>query len=209
MARSAAASNQIRTLCEEVLAWQAERKVHKVRELGIPSQHSEDDREAKLGNRLKKALLRRFRALGTKPSETLLNEAEVAMVNAIPGVPAQGCSVSPGALARASQSIDMAAETPAALDNRPASKRLRLETPPSTSSKAVTLCMRGLNIQWPFSQLILMGAKLQEVRGYVFPPLWFPFAQDKLGKHILRLFTVIPLLWEDFADFRTSLGSTF
>ncbi len=143
----------------------------------MPSQHSEDDGERKLGTRLVKALLRRSKALGTYPSEALLNEAEVVMVNEIPGVPAQGCSVSSGALATASESIDMAAETAAAVGNRPcqrrqaepvpnvASKRLRTKTPP-TISNAVTLCMRGLNIHWPFSQLILMGAKTEEVREY-------------------------------------------
>ena len=55
------------------------------------------------------------------------------------------------------------------------SKRLRTtpgrpptpsSTPTPSSSTAVTLCLRGLNIQWPFSQLILMGAKSEEVREY-------------------------------------------
>ena len=30
----------------------------------------------------------------------------------------------------------------------------------------MTLSLRGLNIQWPFSQLILLGAKTDEVRDY-------------------------------------------
>ena len=47
-----------------------------------------------------------------------------------------------------------------------ASKRSRTHTTPHTNRKAVTLGLRGLNIQWPFSQLLLMGAKLEEVRGY-------------------------------------------
>ena len=34
-------------------------------------------------------------------------------------------------------------------------------------SSAVTLCLRGLNIQWPFSQLILREWKTIEARGYV------------------------------------------
>jgi len=54
------------------------------------------------------------------------------------------------------------------------SKRLRTTrsrdsaapTSSSSSSAAVTLCLRGLNIQWPFSQLILMKAKSEEVREY-------------------------------------------
>ena len=45
-------------------------------------------------------------------------------------------------------------------------KRLRTDAPLS-DSKPVTLCMRGLNIQWPFSQLLLMGAKTEEVREYL------------------------------------------
>ena len=36
----------------------------------------------------------------------------------------------------------------------------RIMTSPNTA------CMRGLNIQWPFSQLLLMGVKTQEVRKY-------------------------------------------
>ena len=44
-------------------------------------------------------------------------------------------------------------------------KRQRTSTSDSHSN-AVTLCLRGLNIQWPFSQLILLGAKTDEVRGY-------------------------------------------
>ena len=29
-----------------------------------------------------------------------------------------------------------------------------------------TLCLRGLNIQWPFSQLVLLGYKTKEIRNY-------------------------------------------
>ena len=36
----------------------------------------------------------------------------------------------------------------------------------STNSNVLTLRMRGLNVQWPFSQLLLMGAKTEEVRAY-------------------------------------------
>ena len=46
-----------------------------------------------------------------------------------------------------------------------ADKRTCTLTLPLTTS-AETVCMRGLNIQWPFSQLILMGAKSEEVRAY-------------------------------------------
>ena len=36
----------------------------------------------------------------------------------------------------------------------------------ASTPSAVTLCLRGLNIQWPFSQLILQGWKTIEARGY-------------------------------------------
>ncbi len=45
-------------------------------------------------------------------------------------------------------------------------KRLRGKTPPPYSVAPVTLMLRGLNIQWPFSQLLLQGAKVDEVRAY-------------------------------------------
>ena len=37
---------------------------------------------------------------------------------------------------------------------------------PRVSGLVTTLCPRGLNIQWPFSQLLLAGAKIIEARGY-------------------------------------------
>ena len=43
----------------------------------------------------------------------------------------------------------------------PHGKRLRVKTTPHAS-----LCMPGLNIQWPFSQLILLGVKTEEIRTY-------------------------------------------
>lgn len=55
----------------------------------IPRQHSKDDRESKLGKRFAKLLLRRFKALGTKPSGALLTDADIALVNAISGTPRQ------------------------------------------------------------------------------------------------------------------------
>jgi hypothetical protein len=42
------------------------------------------------------------------------------------------------------------------------------KAPNSGSDITTTLCMRGLSIPWPFSQLILMGAKTEEVREYDF-----------------------------------------
>lgn len=44
-------------------------------------------------------------------------------------------------------------------------KRQRPDSLPSMSD-AVSLSMRGLNIQWPFSQLLLKGVKTQEIRKY-------------------------------------------
>ena len=55
--------------------------------------------------------------------------------------------------------LDVSAKRP-----RTASSTSRVA--PNSSSRGVTLCMRGLNIQWPFSQLLLMGAKTEEVREY-------------------------------------------
>ena len=49
--------------------------------------------EAKLGQKLGKLLLRRSKALGTKPSGSMLTAAEVALINTIPDVPVEGCAV--------------------------------------------------------------------------------------------------------------------
>ena len=81
------ASTFIKTLCEEVLAWQAEQKVGH-----IPNRGREDDSERKLGIRLAKALIRREKPLGKHPSEILLNQNEFDMINDIPGVPDTGRS---------------------------------------------------------------------------------------------------------------------
>ena len=59
----------------------------------IPNQHADDKEEAKLGERFKKLLLRRGKALGPEPSRKLLSVAEVELVNSVPGVPFKGCSV--------------------------------------------------------------------------------------------------------------------
>ena len=79
------ASTLIKSLCEEVLAWQAEQKVGH-----IPSRRSEDERERKLGKRLAKALIRREKPLGKQPSQIVLNQDEFDMINDIPGVPEIG-----------------------------------------------------------------------------------------------------------------------
>jgi len=83
-----AAADYIPILVEEVLAWQSNVGTQR-----IPSKYSVDTTEAKLGNRFAKLLLRRSKALGRKPSWRQLVPTEVALVNSVPGVPAQGCAV--------------------------------------------------------------------------------------------------------------------
>jgi hypothetical protein len=84
-------SDAIRRLCEEVVSWQREAKVGY-----IPKEHSKEDRERKLGMRFRKALRRRFKAAGTKPSRAVLNDDERVMINSIPGVSARRCYTSSG-----------------------------------------------------------------------------------------------------------------
>ena len=149
----------------------------------LPNRHwrlptrSDSSVEKALASWLSKALQRRQRALSDRPSERQLTPDETVHLDSIVGMAIGQASAN----APASASSDPAAEIPvavpalvstsdgtatAAVSNKPLqrhqaepvpeapSKRLR-----TTSSKADTLCMRGLNIQWPFSQLILMGAK--------------------------------------------------
>ena len=118
----------------------------------IPYQHDPDAREAKLGKRFAKLLVRRFKAIGQKPSQAMLTRAELKIVNAIAGTPAQGCSVFK--------------RRP--VETLPKMVHLYTNMRSPTSSKATTQCLRGLSIQWPFSQLILMGAKTEDVRQYGF-----------------------------------------
>ena len=151
---------------------------------GLPNRRSDNSVEKSLASWLSKALQRRQRALSDRPSQRQLTPDETVHLDSIVGMAIGQASAN----APASASSDPAAEIPvavpapvsisdgtatAAVSNKPLqrhqaepvpeapSKRLR-----TTSSKADTLCMRGLNIQWPFSQLILMGAKTEEVRGY-------------------------------------------
>ena len=127
----------------------------------LPRQRSDNAAESALAKWFSKALPRRQRALRDRPSERQLTPDEAVHLNSIVGMAMGEASAN----APASESIDTAAETPAALGNRPhqrrpaepvpnvASKRLRTKTPPSTSSKAVTLCMRGLS--WEFGNYVL------------------------------------------------------
>ena len=79
-----AAADYIPILVEEVLAWQSNVGTQR-----IPSKHSGGRKEAKLGNRFAKLLLRRSEALGRKPSLRQLVPTEVALVNSVPGVPSE------------------------------------------------------------------------------------------------------------------------
>ena len=157
-----------------------------------PRRRSDDDTEASLANWLKMALVRRARAYNSRPSARQLTAIETAHLN---NILAQAQVLQVAATASASSSGDTAmdlnpvpkgAEPPepstskrlrqkSSASNRFStaeavpdvdSKRIRTQTTPHNNNKAVTLSMRGLNIQWPFSQLLLMGAKLEEVRRY-------------------------------------------
>ena len=83
-----AAAEHMRNVVKDVLTWQ--RKMGRER---IPNKHSDVKAERNLGNIFTKLLLRRFKALGEKPCGRRLGATEVALVNSVPGVPAQGCSV--------------------------------------------------------------------------------------------------------------------
>ena len=156
-----------RQLYAEILTWQDKRQVQR-----ITNQHSDDHEERLLGKRLADFLLRRSRAIGPGPAKEKLNPADVALVNRIPGVPARGCSTTE-ATATGSTNAFTGVTSHGKKTKRPQAhpppnescKRQRTSTSDSHSN-AVTLCLRGLNIQWPFSQLILLGAKTDEVRGY-------------------------------------------
>ena len=79
----------VRNVHDETLAWQRQQGLSQ-----IPSQHSHDQEEANLGKRLAKLLIRRTKALGTKPSGSILTQAEATLINSLQGVPSQGCAVS-------------------------------------------------------------------------------------------------------------------
>ena len=143
-----------------------------------PRRRSEDKTEASLANWLSMALVRRTRAYSTskanRPSGRQLTAIETAHLNSILTRPQV---VQVAATASASSSWTTAtdlnpvperAEPPepstskrlrekSSASNRfstaeavpdVASKRIRTQTTPHPNSKAVTLCMRGHNIQW-------------------------------------------------------------
>jgi hypothetical protein len=134
--------------------------------------------ERNLGQRLKKLLLRRDKSLGTKPSEKQLTAEEVAFVNSIPGVPQTGCAVNrtvagaraepPGKRLRVKTTVVESAGAPTTAVRVVPERTLGTVDVESLSSVGLgqRLSLRGLNIQWPFSQLILAGAKRIEVRSH-------------------------------------------
>jgi hypothetical protein len=79
-----AVSNSISRLCEEVFLWQKDAKVGY-----IPRRRCKEVKERKLGSRFAQALLRRFKAVGTKPCHAMLSDDELFMINCIPGVSAR------------------------------------------------------------------------------------------------------------------------
>tara|TARA_B110000196_G_C21110930_1_gene647758 strand:+ start:189 stop:1697 length:1509 start_codon:yes stop_codon:yes gene_type:complete len=100
-----AVSHLVRTLVEEVLAWQGRNGVQR-----IPSKYRDDCEERNLAVRFAKVLLRRDKALGTEPSRSQLSLSEVALVNSVSGVPLHGCS----ATASCSSSVAQQLPEPAA-----------------------------------------------------------------------------------------------
>jgi hypothetical protein len=93
---SSGVSHLVRTLVEEVLAWQGRRNPIGYGAQRIPNKHAgsfyDDSEERKLGIRFGKVLLRRDKSLGSAPSQLQLSPSEVALVNSVPGVPLHGCS---------------------------------------------------------------------------------------------------------------------
>ena len=112
-------------LVTEVLNWQREKGV-----TSIPNHHSDGACERSLGNRFKKMLLRRSKALGDRDSAKQLTPAEVALVNSVPGVPLSGCAVRTGTniqqgpQAVADQGVQPAATTDSDLGEPMQKKRL-------------------------------------------------------------------------------------
>ena len=87
---SSGVSNIVRTLVDEVLDWQKRNGVQRIpsKYAGRSIQRVEIE-EHKLGMRCAKVLLRRYKSLGTAPSEVQLSPFEVALVNSMPGVMVQ------------------------------------------------------------------------------------------------------------------------
>ena len=103
---SSGVSHLVRTLVEDVLAWQGRNGVQR-----IPNKHAgsfhDDSEEHNLGIRFAKVLLRRDKSLGSSwPSRVQLSPSGMALVNSVSGVPLIGCS------ATASCNSNMAQQRP-------------------------------------------------------------------------------------------------
>ena len=141
--------------CQQILDF---RRAHGWR---APCQSRSDPNEHRLGMMKAKLKMRRQKAAGAKPGQSKLTPEQSSHLD---------WCLSDGAM----QSVDCRAPsdhsepgTHVNNDENPSSpnKRLRVDAT-SPNGVAVTLCLRGLNIQWPFSQLILLGVKTEEVREY-------------------------------------------
>ena len=143
---------------------------------GRPPKHrSLDPKESKLRKQWDDVVRRLTGPIGhgTKPSEQKLRQPHIARVETIQQKIfmfgqtqsfTADLPIGDGEAAGSDQTPTHQAEVqaPSSDETEPANKRLRTHP----DSKAVTLSLRGLNIQWPFSQLLLLGAKLEEVRTY-------------------------------------------
>ena len=121
-----------------------------------PCRRTDNSKERSLAIWLERALLRREAAWSDRPCMRQLTTEETAHLNSI-----MGASLSPTTYTSITDTTKRMRNKAHVSDTNP--KRIRTQTLPYSNSKAVTLCLRGLNIQWPFSQLLLMGAKLVEV----------------------------------------------
>ena len=84
-------SHLVRTLVEDVVAWQRRNEVQRIPNKNAGSFY-DDSEERNLGIRFAKVLLRRDKALGSAPSQLQLSPSEMALVNSVSGVPLIGCS---------------------------------------------------------------------------------------------------------------------
>ncbi len=119
-----------------------------------PLRQSDKCEERRVANILRKMRIRASMPLGrgSKPSDRQLNAAEVDELNQVlnrlkPAWPDLG------------EGAQVDAAAPNAEPDRDA-------TAGAGVGSVVTLALPGLNVQWPFSQLMLAGAKTCETRGY-------------------------------------------
>ena len=131
---------------------------------GLPSRSSDQAAEKSLANWLSKTLRRRQRELGSAPTKRQLTGDQAAHLDNIIGMatgemPAQVPTASHASTAATFQ-VNAGTHPARPVEHDPGhcwqgelapeapSERLRTEAP-LFASKAVTICRRGLNIQWP------------------------------------------------------------